>query len=168
MAEHVGIKVRGNLPELRNTTFMVVIHWMPDGNKAQTSSNHLQVSYTDVRQWEELLDFIKQKCSPKEPYCLTAIYKCTLTREGLDEEYMGLYAHGQMMNDRLYIHISYNSSVSNAFKLKLGYNLKLFLVEMKAATRKDIVENVIRLAKVIPTSLVQVSYAPLLISLLRP
>jgi hypothetical protein len=119
----------------------------------------LQASYTDVRHWEELIDFIEQNCSPKEPYSLTAIYKCNLTQEELDEEYMGLYAPGQTMNDRLSGQISYNSSLSNVFKLKLGYDVKLFLVEMKAATGKDIAEHVIRPVKVIPASLVPVSYA---------
>ena len=72
---------------------------------------------------------------------------------------MGLYAPGQTMNDRLSGQISYNSSLSNAFKLKLGHDVKLFLVEMKAATGKDIAEHVIRPVKVIPASLVPVSYA---------
>jgi len=64
-----------------------------------------------------------------------------------------------MMNDSLYGQISFNSSLSNAFKLKLGHNVKLFLVEMKAATGKDIVEHGIRPAKVIPASPVTVDYA---------
>jgi len=38
---------------------------------------------------------------------------------------------------------------------------------MMAATGKDIAEHLIRLAKVIPASLVTVCYAPLLISILR-
>jgi hypothetical protein len=84
---------------------------------------------------------------PKEPYCLTAIYKCNCTQEDLDEEYMALYASMQMMNDRLSGQISYNSSISNAFKLKLGHYLKPFLVELKAATGKDIAEHIITLAK---------------------
>jgi hypothetical protein len=41
------------------------------------------------------------------------------------------------------------------------------LLEIKAATGKDMAENVVRPAKVIPTGLVPVSYTPLLISLLR-
>jgi len=80
---------------------------------------------------------------------------------------MGLYTLGQMMNDPLYGQISYNSSLSNAFKLKLGHDVKQFLVEMKAATGKDIAEHVIRPVKVIPTSLLPVSYAPLVIRILR-
>jgi len=80
---------------------------------------------------------------------------------------MGLYAPGQTMNDRLSGQISYNSSFSNAFKLKLGHDVKLFLVEMKAATGKDIAEHIIRPVKVIPASLFPVSYAPLLIRILR-
>ena len=72
-----------------------------------------------------------------------------------------------MMNDPLYGQISYNSSLSNAFKLKLGHDVQQFLVEMKAATGKDIAEHVIRQAKVIPASLVTVSYASQPISILR-
>ena len=45
--------------------------------------------------------------------------------------------------------------------------MKLFLVDMEAATGKDIAEHVMRPAKIIPASLVTVSYAPLLISILR-
>jgi len=73
---------------------------------------------------------------------------------------MGLYALGQMVNDHLSGQISYNSSLSNASKLKLGHNVKRFLLEMKVVTGKDIVEHINRLVKVIPASLVQVSYAP--------
>jgi len=72
-----------------------------------------------------------------------------------------------MLNAPLYGQISSKSSLSNAFKLKLGHNVKLCLVEMKAATGKDVAEHVIGLAKVIPAGLVTGSYAPLLISILR-
>jgi hypothetical protein len=159
LGERTGKNVRGNDPELPNTTFMVLICRVLNGNSDPTSGMQFQASYTDVRHWEELLDFIEKNCSPKEPYCLTALYKCNLTQEELDEEYMGLSTPGQMMNDRLYDQISYNSSLSNAFKLKLGYNVNVFLVEMKAATGKDIAERVMRPAKVIPASLLLVSYA---------
>jgi hypothetical protein len=167
LGERSGKKVRGNLPALPNTTLMVVIHRVSNGNSDETSSMQLQASYPDVWQWEELIDFIKKYCGPIKPYCLTAIYKCNLTQEELDEEYMGLYTLGQMLNDPLYGQISYNSSLSNAFQLKLGHNVQLFLVEMQAATGMDIAEHVIRPAKVIPASLDMVSYAPLLISILR-
>jgi hypothetical protein len=63
------------------------------------------------------------------------------------------------MNDPLHDQISYNSALSNAFKLKLGHNVNIFLVEMKAETGKDIAERGMRLAKVIPASIVPVSYA---------
>ena len=52
---------------------------------------------------------------------------------------------------------------SNALKLKLGYNLNLLLEEMKAATGRDIAEQVIRPVKLIPASLDRVCHAPLLI-----
>jgi hypothetical protein len=90
-----------------------------------------------------------------------------LTQEELDKEYMGLYAPGQTMNGPLYDQFSYLSSLSNAFKLQLGHTVTLFLVEMKAGTRKDIAEHVIRPAKVITASLDTVSYGPLLLSILR-
>jgi len=138
---------------------MVVIHRVPNGDNDQTSSMQLQALYTDLRHWEELIDFIEKNCSPKEPYCLTALYKCNLTQEELNEEYMELYAPRQMMNDPLCGQISYNSSLSNAFKLKLGHNVNLFLVEMKTATGKKITEHVMRPAKVIPASLFKESYA---------
>jgi hypothetical protein len=106
-----------------------------------------------------LIDFIENNGYPKELYCLPALYKFNLTQEELKEQVMGLYTPGQMMHDPLYGQISYNSSLSNDFKLKLGNNVNLSLVEMKAATRKDIAEHIMRLAKVIPTSLVMISYA---------
>ena len=159
LGERAGKKARGNVPELPNSTFMVVIRRVPNGNNDPTSSMQFQASYTDVRHWEELIDFIEKNCGPKEPYCLTALYKRNLTQEELDEEYMGLYKPRQMMNDPVYGQISYNSSLSNTFKLKLGHTVKLFLVEMKAATGKEIAEHVMRPAKVIPASLVTVSYA---------
>jgi len=53
-----------------------------------------QASYTDVRHWEKLIDFIEKNCGPKEPYCLTALYTFNMTQEELDQEYMGLYAPG--------------------------------------------------------------------------
>ena len=55
----------------------------------------------------------------------------------MEEEYMGLYyTHGQMIMDPTYGQISYNCCLSNAFKLKLGHNPKIFLVEIKRAPEK--------------------------------
>jgi hypothetical protein len=64
-----------------------------------------------------------------------------------------------MMNDPLYGQISYNSSLSNAIKLKLGNYVQLFLVEMKAAIGKAIAELIMKPAKVILAILVTVSYS---------
>jgi len=102
LGERVGKKPRGNVPELPNTTFMVVIRRVLNGNNDPTSIMQFQASYTYVRNWEGLIDFIEKNCSPKELYSLTAVYKCNLMQEELDKEYMGLYAPGQMMNDPLY------------------------------------------------------------------
>jgi hypothetical protein len=71
------------------------------------------------------------------------------------------------MESRLYGHITLSRSLSNALKLKPAYNVRMVLVQMKAATAKDIAEHGIRPAKVIPASLVLVSYGLLLISILR-
>jgi len=154
-----GKNARGTVLELPNTSFMVVICRVPNGNNNQACCNQLRASYTDVRHWQELIDFIKQNCCQKEPYWLTARDKCNLTQEELDEVYMGSYSPGQMMNYPLYGQISYNSSLSNSFKLKLGQNLNLILIEMKAATGIDIAEHVMRLGKVITTSLVTIMYS---------
>jgi len=162
-----GNQGRGNLPDLLNATFIVVIRQVPNGNNDQTSSMHLQGSYTDVRHWEELIDFIEQNCSPKQPYSMTEIYIISLTQKEMDEEYRGLYPPGPMMNDCLSGQISYNSFLSYTFKLKLGHDLKPFLVEMKAAVGKDIVEHVIGPVKVIPASSHPVSHDPLLIRIRR-
>jgi hypothetical protein len=134
LGERRGKHLKGNVPELQHTHFMVVIRQVPNRNNDRTSSMRLQASYTDVRHWEELIDFIEKICVPKEPYCLTACNKRNLAQEEVDKEYMGLYALGQIMNDPLYGQISSNSSHSNAFKLNLGHNVQLFLVKMQAAT----------------------------------
>jgi len=167
LGENAGKKARGNFRELPNGTFMVGIRQVLSGNNDQTSSMQLLVSYTDVRHWEEMIDSIAQNCGPKKSYSLTAICICNLTQEELGEEDTGFYAPRQMMHDPLYGPISYCSSLSHAFKLKLGYNVTLFLVEMKASARRNIAEHPIRLAKEISTSLVTVIYAPLQISFLR-
>jgi len=159
LGQRAGTNMQGNVPQLPNTTFMVVICRVPKGNNDPTSSMQLQALYTDVTHWEELNNFIEKNCGTKEPYCLTALYKCNLTQDELEEEYMGLYAPWQMMNDPLYRLISYNSSLSNDFKLKLRHYMPLLLIEMKAATGKNIAKHVMRPAKVIPASLVTVSYA---------
>jgi len=60
-----------------------------------------------------------------------------LEEDKLDKEYTGLFADGQMMNNPIYGQTSYNCCPSNAFKLKLGHNLKIFLVEMRSDREED-------------------------------
>jgi len=148
-------KARSNLPELPNTMFTVMIHWVSNGKDMVLAPKQLQASYTDVRHWEEMVDFIDKNGGPKESYILTSILKCTLEQDELEEEYMGIYKHGQMINDPIYGQISYNCCLSNAFKLKLGHNVKRFAVEMMRATEKEITEHVIRPTKVIRASRVK-------------
>jgi hypothetical protein len=103
-----------------------------------------------VRHRQELIDLIDKNGLKKEPYTLTSSFKCTLENKELNEEYMGLYTNGEMITDLIYGQISYNCGLSNTFKLKLEHDLKIFWVEMKPATGKDIAEHLIRPAKVIP------------------
>ena len=63
---------------------------------------------------------------------------------------MGIYKHGEMINNPIYGQILYNCCLSNAFKLKLGHNVKIFVVDMMRVTVKEIAEHIIRPTKVIP------------------
>jgi hypothetical protein len=76
LQECAGNTAGGNVPELPNTTCMVVIHRVPNGNNVLTSRMQFQVSYTGVRHWEEVIDFIDNDCGPKQPYCLSALSTC--------------------------------------------------------------------------------------------
>jgi hypothetical protein len=143
LGERTSKQTRSNLPELPNTTFMVVICQVSNGKDIVLSPNQLQAVYTDVRHWEDLIDFINRNGRPKEPYTLTSRFKCTLEKEELDKEYMGLYTNGQMITDPIYGQILCNCCILNAFKWKLGHDPKIFLFEMLRATGKEIAQHVI-------------------------
>jgi len=113
---------------------MVVIRWVLNGKDMVLAPKQLQASYTDVRDRKELIDFINKNGGPKELYIMTSMCKCTLEQNELKEEYMGLYINGQMIMDPIYGQIWYNCCLSKAFKLKLGHNPKIILVESKIAT----------------------------------
>jgi len=51
LRECAGKKVRGKVPVWPNTTFMVVIRRVLNGNNDPTSSMQFQALYTDVRHW---------------------------------------------------------------------------------------------------------------------
>ena len=126
-----------------------MIHWALNGKNMFLAPKQHQASYTDLWHWEELVDSIDKNRGLKEPYILTSRFKCTSQQVELEEEYMGLYKHRQLINDPIYGQISYNCCISNTFKLKLGHNVKIFLVEVMRATGKEIAEHVIRPRKVI-------------------
>jgi len=67
LGECAGKMARSNLPELPNSTFMVVIRRVSNGDDIVESSNQLQAAYTDVRHYEELIDFINTNGGPKGP-----------------------------------------------------------------------------------------------------
>jgi len=83
------------------------------------------------------------------------MFNSTLEQDELDEEYMGIYKHGQIINDPIHGQISYNSCLSNTFKLQLGHNVKVFVLEMNQATAKEIAEFVITPTKVIPLAVLR-------------
>jgi len=127
-----------------------MIYWVSNGMNMAPAHKQFQALYTDVRHWEELVDFINKNGGPNELYNLTSMFKCTLQWDELEEEYMGIYKHGQIINDPIYALISYNCCLSNAFKSKLGHNVKILVGEMKRAPGKEIAEHVIRPTKIIP------------------
>jgi len=55
----------------------------------------------------------------------------------LNEKSMGLYTQEQMMKDPISGQISYNCCLLNAFKLKLGYDLKISIVDKTTGTEKE-------------------------------
>jgi hypothetical protein len=132
-----------------------MIHWVSNGKDMVLAPKQLQASYTDVRHWEELVDFIDKNGSQKKPYILRSMFKCTLEQNELEEEYMGIYKQGQMINDPIYGQISSNCCLSYSFNLKLGHNVKIFVLGMKRATGKEIAEHVIRPMKEIPLAMLR-------------
>jgi len=145
----------------------VMIEWVLNGKDMVLAPKQLQALYTDVRHWEELVDFIDQNGGLKEPYNLTAMFKYTLEQDELGEETMGIYKHGQMINNLIYGQISYNYCLSNVFKSKLGYNVKIFVIETMRATGKGIAKHVMRPTEVIPVSRVKARREQLLIIIHR-
>jgi len=85
LREHTSKKLRGNLPELLNTTFMVVIRRMSNGKDIVLSPNQLQAMYNDVRHWKELIVFIYNNRRPNAPYILKWRFKCALEQDTLDD-----------------------------------------------------------------------------------
>ena len=71
----------------------------------------------------------------------------------MDEMYKELCTNNYMSMHHMYGQISFNSCLSNAFKLKLGHNVNIFVVEMMRATGKEMAEYVIRPTKVIPLAM---------------
>jgi hypothetical protein len=123
--------------------------------------------YTDVMHQEVLVDFVNKHGDPKESYIYTSMFKCTLVRDELEEEYLRLLTQWQIIDDLMYGQILFNCCLSNAFKLTLGHNVNIFLVEMTRVTGKEIAEQVTRLTMVIPASHVEARSDQLLIMIYR-
>jgi hypothetical protein len=67
LGERTTNMARRNPSELPITTFPVVICWVSNSYNIVQSSNQLQAVYTNVRDWEELIDFINKNGRLKEP-----------------------------------------------------------------------------------------------------
>jgi len=81
LGESVDKKAWSNLPEFLNTLFMVVIRWVSNGKDFILSPKQLQGSYSVVRHWEELVNFIDKNSDTKEPYILKSMFKCNLEQD---------------------------------------------------------------------------------------
>ena len=90
--------------------------------------------YSVVRLREELIDFSDTTRDLKKPYILSWMFKCTLEQDELDKGYVGLYTHGEMLNDPIYRQVTYSYCLSNAFKLQLRHNLKILWIDIRRAT----------------------------------
>jgi len=60
LAEWDGKHGLDHLPELPNAMFINVIYWVLNGNNIVLSPKYLQALYTDLRYWEELIEFFQK------------------------------------------------------------------------------------------------------------
>ena len=88
------------------------------------------------------------------------MFKRTLHRDELEEEYTRLDTPSLMIIDTIYDQISFNWCLANAFTTNLGHHLTIVLLEVKRATGKEIAEHVNRPANVFPASYVQARCVP--------
>lgn len=158
----MGNNARNYLPELPNTMFKVLICWVSNGNTFILSPKQFPASYIDLEHWEELVDFIEKNVGVKLPDILTLMIRCTLEQDELDKEYVGLYSHGEVMNNPIYGQTSYSCCRTNAFKLKLGHDVNKTLGEMMSNTWKEITTHEFSLAMIFPASCVKASHVLLL------
>lgn len=122
---------------------MTAIHRFSNGINILIFRTQLQISYTDLRHWEELIDFNNKNAGPKEPYILTSMFMCTLEQDQLAEEYMRFYTPGQMMKRPIYLQTLNICCLSNAFRWKHAHHPEVSLVEMMRASVKEIAVHII-------------------------
>jgi hypothetical protein len=58
--------------------FMLMIHWVSNAQDVVLPPKQLEASYTDVRHWDELVDFIDNNGGSKEPFIPRSMFKCIL------------------------------------------------------------------------------------------
>jgi len=74
----MGKKSSNILPELPNTTFSIVIHQGLNDKNVIVSTEQLQASNTDLRDWEMLTDFIYRNGDQREAYRLPMVFNGTM------------------------------------------------------------------------------------------
>jgi len=72
----------------------------------------------------EEIEFFHKNWGPKVAYSQTSILKRTLQHNELDDKYMGLFTHRQIIVNLINGQNLYNYCLPDASKLKLGHNQK--------------------------------------------
>lgn len=93
LGEHMGTMLRSNVPQLATITFIIVIRWVTSENDVISFTDQLPVVEPNVSHWEKVIDFINTNGSVKEPYNPILMIRCTMKREELYEDSVGLYIH---------------------------------------------------------------------------
>lgn len=95
VGEYTRRNMSGNLPELPHIRFHIVIGQLSNPYDIVQFPNQLPTLYTNVKHWEELIDFIHNNGGQKEVYTLTLMFKFSVTQDKLNEYYIGEMPYGQ-------------------------------------------------------------------------
>jgi len=150
----------GNIPELLNTTLMVVLYWVL--HDTHTLPEQLQILYPDVQHWEKVIDSIEATGGWIEWYSVNFVFKWTLEHEQLDKEHCGVPIHRELKHDFIHNQVLHICCLVNGFKLKLHHDVKICLIQMGAAIEKENTKHVIGPPMIISAGPAQARYTQLL------
>jgi len=88
--EHWHKYAIGNVLEWPNMIYIIVISRVLNEDANNMSRKALSVWYKNGMKWEGLIGVVKKSCAPKEPFGVAMLNKCTLIKDEIIEEYMGL------------------------------------------------------------------------------